>query len=169
MSTTILSYAGWAFLPNLVTGWLQSIYYGIAIRAGDPKPQPGTPRYQKHRRRIHMIVVISYLLYTLFEADYWVREDKDFYQILGVTPDVGEKIIKSKFRRLFVFFNYRTRTWSSLTCFIELRYIIQTKYLQKILSYMPRLKHISSISKPRKTHCVIPSDASHMSALAPTC
>lgn len=100
MSTTILSYAGWAFLPNLVTGWLQSIYYGITVRAGDPKPQPGTPRYMKHKRRIHMIVIISYLCYTLYEADYWVQQQGDFYQALGVTSDVDEKAIKSRFRRL---------------------------------------------------------------------
>ncbi len=100
MSAAILSYAGWAFLPNLVTGWLQSIYYGITIRAGDPKPQPGTPSYQKHRRRIHMTVVIAYLLYTLFEADYTIRQNQDFYQLLGVAPDVGEKAVKSRFRRL---------------------------------------------------------------------
>ena len=101
MSAAILSYAGWAFLPNLVSGWLQSIFYGITIRAGDPKPQPGTPKYQKHRRRIHTIVVVSYLLYTLFEADYIIRQDRDFYQLLGVSPDAGEKAVKSRFRRLW--------------------------------------------------------------------
>ena len=115
MSAAILSYAGWAFLPNLVTGWLQSVYYGIAIRAGDPKPQPGTPRYQKHRRRIHMIVVIAYLLYTLFEADYWVRQNGDFYQVLGLAPGAGEKAIKSKFRRLYV--KDRLRTYLPLLIF----------------------------------------------------
>lgn len=47
-----------------------------------------------------MMVVIAYLLYTLFEADYWVRQDGDFYQALGVTPDVDERAIKSRFRRL---------------------------------------------------------------------
>ncbi|KAL6714038.1 hypothetical protein ACLMJK_008532 [Lecanora helva] len=100
MSSALLSYAGWAFLPNLVSGWVQSIYYGITIRAGDPKPQPGTPRYQKHRRRIQIIVVISYLLYTLYEADYIIRQDGDFYQLLVVSPDVEEKAVKSRFRRL---------------------------------------------------------------------
>ncbi|CAD6589887.1 MAG: hypothetical protein ASARMPRED_004304 [Alectoria sarmentosa] len=99
-STALLSYAGWAFLPNLVTGWLQSIFYGIAIRAGDPKPQPGSPRYVKHRRRIHMTVIIVYLLYTLYEADYILRQSGDFYQDLGLAPDVEEKQIKSRFRRL---------------------------------------------------------------------
>ena len=83
-----------------MTGWLQSIYYGITIRAGDPKPQPGTPKYFKHRRRIHMTVIIAYLLYTLYEADYIVRRTGDFYQDLGLTPGAEEKQIKSKFRRL---------------------------------------------------------------------
>lgn len=98
--SSLLSYAGWTFLPNLVTGWVQALYYGITIRAGDPKPQPGTPRYIKHRRRIHMTVVIAYLLYTIYETDYWIRRQSDFYQDLGLNLDVDEKKIKSKFRRL---------------------------------------------------------------------
>jgi hypothetical protein len=100
MSNAILSYALWAFLPNIVTGWLQSIYYGITVRAGDPKPQPGTPRYLKHRQRIHITVIIAYLFYTLYEADHWVQQQGDFYQALGVTPNVDERAIKSRFRRL---------------------------------------------------------------------
>ncbi|KAL8697624.1 MAG: hypothetical protein Q9224_002219 [Gallowayella concinna] len=100
MSSSILSYAGWTFLPNLVTGWIQSIYYGITIRAGDPKPQPGTPRYTKHRRRIHIAVIAIYLLYTIYEADYWLRQEGSFYQDLDLPVDVDEKKIKARFRRL---------------------------------------------------------------------
>ena len=85
---------------QLATGWLQTLYYGITIRAGDPKPQPGTPRYQKHRRRIHITVILAYLLYTLYEADYQMRRQGDFYQALGVAHDVDDRGIKSRFRRL---------------------------------------------------------------------
>lgn len=85
---------------QLVTGWIQSLYYGITIRAGDPKPQPGTPRYFKHRRRINIAVIVIYLLYTVYEADYWVRQTGDFFQDLELPVDVDEKKIKSRFRRL---------------------------------------------------------------------
>ena len=85
------------------------MYYGITVRAGDPKPQPGSPRYIKHRRRIHTAVIVAYLLYTIFEADYWIRQAGDFYQHLGVSPGVDEKIIKSKFRRLQAPFNEEIR------------------------------------------------------------
>ncbi|MCJ1423825.1 hypothetical protein MMC29_001710 [Sticta canariensis] len=98
--SSLLSYAGWTFLPNLVTGWIQALYYGITIRAGDRKPQPGEPRYNRHRRRIHMTVVIAYLLYTIYETDYLMRRESDFYQDLGLNLDADEKKIKSKFRRL---------------------------------------------------------------------
>lgn len=87
---------------QLVTGWVQSIYYGVTIRAGDPKPQPGSPRHLKHRRRIHILVVLTYLLYTIVEADYEIRRAGNFYQDLGLSPDVDDKAIKSKFRRLYV-------------------------------------------------------------------
>ncbi|KAL8713308.1 MAG: hypothetical protein Q9220_002507 [cf. Caloplaca sp. 1 TL-2023] len=100
MSNNLLSYVGWTFLPNLVTGWIQSLYYGITIRAGDPKPQSGTPRHNKHRRRIHIAVIVIYLLYTLYEADYWVRLEGDFYRDLDLSIDADEKKIKARFRRL---------------------------------------------------------------------
>ncbi|MCJ1476461.1 hypothetical protein MMC13_005127 [Lambiella insularis] len=100
MSAALLPYIGWTFLPNLVTGWIQSIYYGFTIRAGDRKPQPGSPKYVKHRRRILITVIVAYLLYTIYEADYQLQRQGDFYQSLGVTHDAEERNIKSRFRRL---------------------------------------------------------------------
>ncbi|KAI9835788.1 MAG: hypothetical protein M1838_005224 [Thelocarpon superellum] len=100
MASNLLSFVGWTFLPNMVTGWVQSIYYGISIRAGEPKPPPGSPRYVKHRRRINILVIAVYLLYTIYEADWQMRRAGDFYSDLGVTPAVEDRVIKSKFRRL---------------------------------------------------------------------
>lgn len=97
----LLSLFGWTFLPNLVTGWAQSLYYGITIRAGSPRPTPGTPRYAEHRRRIHILVVTVYLLYTIYEAHYeLVVRGSNFYGDLGVSPDASGREIKSRFRRL---------------------------------------------------------------------
>ncbi|KAG9244766.1 hypothetical protein BJ878DRAFT_53452 [Calycina marina] len=100
MSGQLVSLAAWTFLPNMATGWLQSIYYGIMIRAGDVKPQPGSPRYLQHRRRIYIIVVSAYLLYTIYEADWEIRRASDYYQDLGAAHSATEKEIKSKFRRM---------------------------------------------------------------------
>jgi preprotein translocase subunit Sec63 len=83
-----------------VTSILQKVYYGITITAGEPWPQPSSPRFERHRRRIHIFVVTSYLLYTLYEAFYDVRRAGDFYGALGVSPLADEKTIKSRFRRL---------------------------------------------------------------------
>ena len=84
----------------MVTGWVQTVYYGLSIRAGDPKPQPGSAKYLKHRKRIHILVITLYLLYSIYEADWNVRRAGDFYRDLGVRPDVDERGIKSRFRRL---------------------------------------------------------------------
>lgn len=83
-----------------MTSILQKIYYGITITAGEPWPQPSSPRFERHRRRIYIFVVTSYLLYTLYEAFYEVRRAGDFYGALGVSPLADEKTIKSRFRRL---------------------------------------------------------------------
>ncbi|AEO62451.1 uncharacterized protein THITE_2106630 [Thermothielavioides terrestris NRRL 8126] len=98
--SAFISLLGWSFLPGLVTSWTQSLYYNITIRAGDPKPQPGTPRFAEHRRRIHILVVALYLLYTIYEADYEVQRAGSFYADLGVPLNATEREIKSRFRRL---------------------------------------------------------------------
>ncbi|KAK3701629.1 hypothetical protein LTR37_015380 [Vermiconidia calcicola] len=102
MANSLLSFVGWYFLPNLVTGYLQSILYTIFIRAGDPKPAPGSPRHTRDRKRIHIFVILVYLLYTVYDADYQLRLAGDFYQALGVPHDVDDKALQSRFRRLTV-------------------------------------------------------------------
>jgi hypothetical protein len=79
---------------------LQNVYYGLTIRAGEPRPPPGSPRHAADRRRIFILVVTTYLLYTLYESFYQVRRAGDFYQVLGVSPLADDKTIKSRFRRL---------------------------------------------------------------------
>jgi len=49
-----------------------------------------------------MTVILAYLLYTLYEADYLLRRSGDFYNDLGLSPGAEEKAIKSRFRRLYV-------------------------------------------------------------------
>ena len=84
-----------------MTGWVQGIYYRLVTRAGDPMPQPGTPRYQKHNRIIFVLVIISYLLYTVYEVDWNVQREGDFYRDLGLPFDVQEKRLQSHFRKLY--------------------------------------------------------------------
>lgn len=85
-----------------MTGYVQTALYAILIRAGDPKPALGSPRFNRDRRRIHIFVIVVYLLYTVYEADYQLRLAGDFYQDLGVAHDVAEKAVQSRFRRLYV-------------------------------------------------------------------
>ncbi|KKA29713.1 hypothetical protein TD95_005289 [Thielaviopsis punctulata] len=100
MSSGALSILGWCFLPSMVSGWVQSFWYSITIRAGDPRPPPGSPRYVKHQRIIQALVISVYLVYTVVEADYEISRAGNFYSALGVTPDASDREIKSRFRRL---------------------------------------------------------------------
>ncbi|KFH44768.1 Chaperone protein-like protein [Hapsidospora chrysogenum ATCC 11550] len=98
--TNVVSLLGWTFLPNLITGWIQTVYYGITIRAGDPKPAPGSARHNAHRRVIYILVVAFYLAYTIFEADHDIRAASSYYADLGVSPSATDRDIKSRYRRL---------------------------------------------------------------------
>lgn len=100
MTSSVLSFLGWTFLPDLITSALQVIYYGITIRAGDPKPQSGTPKHALHQRRIHIGVTLIYLFYSLFESHWDITHASDFYSVLGVSPAADDRTIQSKFRRL---------------------------------------------------------------------
>ncbi|KAK5075881.1 hypothetical protein LTR70_002658 [Exophiala xenobiotica] len=97
----LLSYLGWSFLPNLGTQVLQNIYYRITISAGVAHPQPGTSIYARDHRRIRVLVLSLYLLYTLAQSLYDVKIAGDFYTLLSVDPHhTTEKEIKTRLRRL---------------------------------------------------------------------
>lgn len=87
---------------QLITGYAQTALYAIFIRAGDPKPAPGSARWIRDRRHIQITVILAYLLYTIYEADYQLQRASDFYTLLGVPHDVDERALQSKFRRLTV-------------------------------------------------------------------
>ncbi|KAG6001992.1 hypothetical protein E4U43_001201 [Claviceps pusilla] len=95
-----MSLIGWSFLPDIVSSFLQTVYYGITIRAGDPKPAPGSPQYTRHRRRIRLLVLTAYLLYTIYEADHETRRLSSYYADLNVPITATDREIKSRFRRL---------------------------------------------------------------------
>ena len=90
----------YSFGIQLVTGWVQSAFYAVWIRAGEPKPQPGSRAFVSHRRKIHILVILAYLIYSIYEADDQLRVAGDFYQDLGVSHEVAERGLQSRFRRL---------------------------------------------------------------------
>jgi len=94
------SLAGWTFLPAYATNFLQSLYYKLTIPVGGRSPQPGEPLFALHNRRIRVLVLFLYLVYTLAQALYDIKLAGDFYTLLGVTPWSTEKDVKSRFRRL---------------------------------------------------------------------
>lgn len=85
---------------QFVTGLLQTLYYRVTISAGRRHPQPGEPLYAYHHRRIRILVLCLYLVYTLAQALYDTRLAGDFYSILGVTPESTDREVKARFRRL---------------------------------------------------------------------
>ncbi|KAK6338966.1 hypothetical protein TWF696_009764 [Orbilia brochopaga] len=93
------SFIGWMFLPNLVTGWTQSFLYRLFIRAGDPIPPTGSPRYMRDRKYVYSFVIAAYLMFTMYECWLGITSQPTFYQLLGVPEDADEKLIKKEFRR----------------------------------------------------------------------
>ena len=131
----IITYVGWAFLPNvgnhdlwfldkgaddtkLATSAIQTLFYNVTIRSGAPQPQTGQPLFTYHRRRIHIFVLSLYLLYTLIQTLHDICLAGDFYTVLGISPASPDREIKAKFRRLAARFHpdkIRPGSDSSLT------------------------------------------------------
>lgn len=107
-----------------MTGHLQNFYYSITIRAGDPRPQPGSARHARHRQRIHVAVLLAYLGYTIYEAHWQVRKAGDFYQVLGVSHDADDKTLQSRFRRLSLLYHPDKITTEAERPAAEARYML---------------------------------------------
>ncbi|KAF2730713.1 hypothetical protein EJ04DRAFT_499981 [Polyplosphaeria fusca] len=95
----------WQILIPLAASWAQTILYSIFIRAGDPKPQPGSPRYIRHRRQLLMAIYAAYFLFTIYEVDYNLQQTSHAYNDLGVPVAVDESGLASRFRRLTIRFH----------------------------------------------------------------
>ncbi|KAF1914434.1 hypothetical protein BDU57DRAFT_294682 [Ampelomyces quisqualis] len=95
----------WQVLIPLAAKWAQTILYSIFIRAGDPKPQPGSVRFLKHRRYILMAIYLAYFAFTIYEVDFNLQRSSNAYNELGVPVDVDESGINSRFRRLTIRFH----------------------------------------------------------------
>ncbi len=86
-------------------GWIQSILYSIFIRAGDPKPQPGSLRFVKHRRQILIAIYAAYFAFTIYEVDFNLQRSSNAYADLGVPVNVDETGLNSRFRKLTIRFH----------------------------------------------------------------
>lgn len=61
---------------------------------------PGSPRHTSHRNNIHILVVATYLAYTIYEANHELRSSPSFYSELGIPVTATEREVKTRFRRL---------------------------------------------------------------------
>ncbi|KAH8704357.1 hypothetical protein GQ44DRAFT_831528 [Phaeosphaeriaceae sp. PMI808] len=102
---TIGPFLVWQFLIPLGAGWTQTVLYSIFIRAGDPKPQPGSTRFIKHRRYILIAIYFAYFAFTIYEVDFNLQRSSNAYNELGVPIDVDESGINSRFRKLTIRFH----------------------------------------------------------------
>ncbi|USP79315.1 hypothetical protein yc1106_06589 [Curvularia clavata] len=99
---TILPFLVWQFLIPIAAGWVQTVLYGIFIRAGDPKPMPGSPRFVKHRRNILIAIYAAYFVFTIYETDFNLQRSSNAYHDLGVPVDIDDGGLNSRFRKLTI-------------------------------------------------------------------
>ncbi|THU89790.1 DnaJ-domain-containing protein [Dendrothele bispora CBS 962.96] len=95
---TLFGFAGWSIIPDFATRHALTFFHRFYPNVfGVPHPSPGTPAYRQHYRYTFAMVVLGYLLYTLVEGSRSM--EPNFYEILGVPPDVDENGLKLAFRQ----------------------------------------------------------------------
>ncbi|KAF2751513.1 hypothetical protein M011DRAFT_394886 [Sporormia fimetaria CBS 119925] len=92
----------WQFLIPWAADWIQTILYAVFLRAGDPKPQPGTRAYREHNRQILIAVYVAYFAFNIYELDFDLQRHGSAYTDLGVPIDVDESSLASHFRKLTI-------------------------------------------------------------------
>ncbi|KAJ8093119.1 hypothetical protein PM082_020604 [Marasmius tenuissimus] len=98
MSAILKNFVGWTFIPDFATkNGLFMIHAYIFPILGLKAPTPNSPTYRRHYQWTFAIVVLGYLFYTLFEGA--MTMPPNFYEILGVLPDVDENGLKVAFKR----------------------------------------------------------------------
>lgn len=99
MLSSLLSLAGWQYLPELATRNLlpilhNQIYRPLTRRAAPP---PNSPQWRQHYRYVYAFVVLSYLCYNFFDAA--ASMAPNYYEIMGVQPGADESTLKLAFRQ----------------------------------------------------------------------
>ncbi|KAI0740977.1 hypothetical protein C8Q76DRAFT_689652 [Earliella scabrosa] len=94
----LLKYAGWNYLPSLATRQLLSFIHSAYHRLfGRQAPPPGHPEFVRNYRFTYLFVVVTYLVYTFYDAATTV--EPNYYQMLGVEPTADDNTLKAAFRQ----------------------------------------------------------------------
>lgn len=94
-ASTLVRLAGWTYIPDIAAKALLNYYHQFTSRT-TPAPQRGTARWINHYRISFAVVVLTYLVYNLFEASR--STPPNFFEILGVPVDADESALKIAFR-----------------------------------------------------------------------
>ncbi len=94
-----LGLVGWTVVPDFATRHaLSFIHTNLAAKVPTfTPPVPGTPAYRKHYAYTFACVVLGYLFYNMVQSARALPPN--FYEILGVAPDVDENGLKIAFRQ----------------------------------------------------------------------
>ncbi|CAG8622992.1 16268_t:CDS:1 [Acaulospora colombiana] len=114
---TGLRMIGWAFLPDLgarlllrVLRHAQVVVPPLLGFKPQTPPPPGSPGYAVQQRISFSVVILLYLIYTSIQA--YIQAPPNFYELLGVFPDVDESTLKAAFRN-FARYNHPDRVGAS--------------------------------------------------------
>jgi hypothetical protein len=94
LATTFGPLLSWMFLPNIATNLLLKFVYSNRILTLPAT----TEQAELHKKRIRTMVIVSYLLYTIYASIY--QRNVNYYELLNVNSDSEVDNIRKSFRKL---------------------------------------------------------------------
>jgi len=96
----------WAFLPKMATNFLQARYYEWKYAPNSPsKPKPGSPKHRRDYKRIHILVIVVYLIFNFYKSMYQEPRVPTLYETLNVSKDFTTQQLKSNYRKLSLMYH----------------------------------------------------------------
>ncbi|ORX77160.1 DnaJ-domain-containing protein [Anaeromyces robustus] len=96
----------WAFLPKMATNFIQARYYEWKYAPNSPsKPKQGSPKYKRDYKKIHILVILVYLIYNFYQSMYQTPRQPTLYETLNVSKDFTTQQLKSNYRKLSLMYH----------------------------------------------------------------
>ena len=120
LSRYLLIQVCWTFIPKYTTAFLIYLYYSLKYKnRQEQQPQKGSEAHTNDFKKIHSLVFVAYLLYSVFSEVY--EQKPSYYTDLKISRRKCETGLKSRYRAILHELHPDKTTDSNPDLFLKLK------------------------------------------------